>query len=138
MTQLRIRAAFASFVALSLFAPLCAGAQDVPAAGPVVRLSATLDGKLHADGRTPVLLKIEAIDRFSQRARAGTGVRVEIVGGDARFERIARLRTDYGNLSALPNTFDTAHLPVYPLPNVTANSRRRPRRTARPMAARRS
>lgn len=117
MTQLRIRAAFASFVALSLFAPLCAGAQDVPAAGPVVRLSATLDGKLHADGRTPVLLKIEAIDRFSQRARAGTGVRVEIVGGDARFERIARLRTDYGNLSALPNTFDTAHLPVYPLPN---------------------
>ena len=117
MTQLRKRAAFASFIALSLCSPRCAAAQDTAAGGPPVRLDATLDGKLRADGRTPVLLKIEAIDRFSHRAATGTPVRVEIVGGDARFERIGRLRTDYLNLSGSPNLFDTDHLKTYPLPN---------------------
>ena len=83
--------------------------------GAVVRITASLVGKLHADGRTPALLKIEAIDQYGHPAAKDTPIRVEIVSGSARFERLSRPRENYALLSGSPNSFDTQHLPVFPL-----------------------
>jgi hypothetical protein len=54
--------------------------------GKPQRLRASVIGSPKADGVTPFLLHVSALDRWGNPAAAGTQLRVGIAGGDARFE----------------------------------------------------
>lgn len=53
--------------------------------GRPTNLHATIVGSLRADGRTPALLQIAALDEFGHHALPGTTLHLTIVDGDARF-----------------------------------------------------
>jgi hypothetical protein len=91
-------------------------------AGRPVALRGTLAGELRADGTTPVLLTVHALDAWHHPAAAGSAVRISVRRGDVKLLPAPAPSTAPDTSAAAASAADAAGATPVPAPGASASS----------------